>query len=123
MAHQPRLIIQVARGSAVERQLSTSPPQAIAFGEVVVEAGYTTADGHLEPPEVGQVVLSVPSPESLAREPDEVRRVIARAGTGVEPLVVVVEAAEELRDNELAAVVDATDHAPRPVILRVMRDG
>jgi hypothetical protein len=123
MAHQPRLIIQVARGSAVERQLSTSPPQAIACGEVVVEAGYTTADGHLEPPEVGQVVLSVPSPESLAREPDEVRGVIARAGTGVEPLVVVVEAAEELRDNELAAVVDATDHAPRPVILRVMRDG
>jgi hypothetical protein len=123
MAHQPRLIIQVARGSAVERQLSTSPPQAIAGGKVVVEAGYTTADGHLEPPEVGQVVLSVPSPESLAREPDEVRRVIARAGTGVEPLVVVVEAAEELRDNELAAVVDATDHAPRPVILRVMRDG
>jgi hypothetical protein len=123
MAHQPRLIIQVARGSAVERQLSTSPPQAIAAGEVVVEAGYTTADGHLEPPQVGQVVLSVPSPESLAREADEVRRVIARAGTGVEPLVVVVEAAEELRDNELAAVVDATDHAPRPVILRVMRDG
>jgi hypothetical protein len=123
MAHQPKLIIQVARGSAVERQLSVSPPQAIAGGEVVVEAGYTTADGHLEPPEAGQVVLSVPSPESLAREADEVRRVIARAGTGVEPLVVVVEAAEELRDDELAAVVDATDHAPRPVILRVMRDG
>ena len=123
MAHQPKLIIQVAQGSAVERQLSASPPRAIAGGEVVVEAGYTTADGHLEPPEAGQVVLSVPSPESLAREADEVRRVIARAGTGVEPLVVVVEAAEELRDDELAAVVDATDHAPRPVILRVMRDG
>ena len=123
MAHQPKLIIQVAQGSAVERQLSASPPQAIAGGEVVVEAGYTTADGHLEPPEAGQVVLSVPSPESLAREADEVRRVIARAGTGVEPLVVVVEAAEELRDDELAAVVDATEHAPRPVILRVMRDG
>jgi hypothetical protein len=69
------------------------------------------------------VVLSVPSPESLAREADEVRRVIARAGTGVEPLVVVVEAAEELRDDELAAVVNATDHASRPVILRVLRDG
>jgi hypothetical protein len=123
MAHQPRLIIQVARGGAVERQLSESPPQAIAGGEVVVEAGYTTADGHLEPPEAGQVVLSVPSPESLAREADEVRRVIARAGTGVEPLVVVVEAAEELRDDELAAVVAATAHAPRPVILRVLRDG
>jgi hypothetical protein len=122
MAHQPKLIIQVARGGAVERQLRESPPQAIAGGEVVVEAGYATADGHLEPPEAGQVVLSVPSPESLAREADEVRRVLARAGTGIEPLVVVVEAAEELRDDELAAVVDATDHAPRPVILRVLRD-
>jgi hypothetical protein len=123
MAHQPKLIIQVARGSAVERQLATSPPQAPGGGEVVVETGYTTADGHLEPPEAGQVVLSVPSPESLAREADEVRRVIEHAGTGVEPLVVEVQAAEELRDDELAAVLEAAGHAPRPVILRVMRNG
>jgi hypothetical protein len=68
-------------------------------------------------------VLSVPSPEALAREPDEVRQVLGRAGTGVEPLVVVVEAAEELREDELAAVVDAAQHAPRAVILRVLRDG
>jgi hypothetical protein len=122
MAHQPKLIIQVARGSAVERQLSTSPPEALGGDEVVVETGYTTADGHLEPSDAGTVVLSVPSPEALAREADEVRRVIARAGSGVEPLVVVVEAAEELRDDELAAVRDAAGHAPRPVILRVMRD-
>lgn len=122
MAQQPRLIVQVARGSAVERQLTASPPQGLADGQVVVEAGYTTADGHLEPPEAGTVVLTVPSPEALAREADEVRRVIARAGTGVEPLVVVVEAAEELRDDELAAVLEAAGHAPRPVILRVMRD-
>ena len=122
MAHQRKLIIQVARGSAVERQLSTSPPEALGGGEVVVEAGYTTADGHLEPSEAGTVVLSVPSPEALAREADEVRRVIAGAGTGVEPLVVEVEAAEELREDELAAVLAATTHAPRPVILRIMRD-
>jgi hypothetical protein len=68
------------------------------------------------------VMLSLPSPEALARDADEVRRVIAHAGTGVEPLVVVVEAAEELRDDELAAVVEATGHASRPVILRVLRD-
>ena len=123
MAHQPRLIIQVARGSAVERQLTTNPPQGIAGGEIVVDIGYTTADGHLEPPAAGTVVLSVASPEALAREADEVRRVITHAGTGVEPLVVVVEAAEELRDEELAAVLEASAHAPRPVILRVMRDG
>jgi hypothetical protein len=123
MAHQPKLIIQVARGSAVERQLTTSPPETVAGGEVVVETGYTTADGHLEESEAGTVVLSVPSPESLAREADEVRNVIAHAGAGVEPLVVVVEAAEELRDDELAAVLEAAGHAPRPVILRIMRDG
>jgi hypothetical protein len=123
MAHEPKLIIQVARGSAVERQLTTSPPDSLAGSEVVVETGYTTADGHLEPSDAGTVVLSVPSPESLAREADEVRRVIVHAGAGVEPLVVEVEAAEELRDDELAAVLEATGHARRPVILRVMRDG
>ncbi len=48
---------------------------------------------------------------------------IAGAQTGVEPLVVVVEAAEELRDDELAAVLEAAGHASRPVILRVLRDG
>jgi len=49
--------------------------------------------------------------------------VLGRAGTGVEPLIVVVEAAEELREDELASVVDAAQHAPRAVILRVLRDG
>jgi hypothetical protein len=122
MAHQPKLIIQVARGSAVERQLGASPPRGVASGEVVVETAYTTADGHLEPSDVGEVVLSVPSPEAFAREADEVHRVIAHAGTGVEPLVVVVEAAEELRDDELAAVLEAAGRAPRPVILRILRD-
>jgi hypothetical protein len=62
------------------------------------------------------------SPEALARDPDEVRRVIEQAGAGVEPLVVEVEAAEELRDEELAAVVEATRRARRPVILRVVRN-
>ena len=122
MAHQPKLIIQVARDSAVQRQLGASPPQGLADGEVVVETGYTTADGHLEPPDAGTVVLSVPSPEALAREADEVRQVLAHAGPGVEPLVVVVEAAEELRDDELTAVLEAAEHSSRPVILRVMRD-
>ena len=123
MAHQPKLIIQVARGSAVERQLATSPPEALGGGGAVVETGYTTADGHLEPSDAGTVVLSVPSPEALARQADDVRRVIAGAEAGVEPLVVVVEAAEELRDDELAAVLAAAGHAARPVILRILRDG
>ena len=48
---------------------------------------------------------------------------IAQAGTGSEPLVLVVEAAEELREEELAAVLGAVSHTSRAVILRVMRDG
>jgi hypothetical protein len=123
VAREPKLIIQVPRGGAVDRQLDADPPAAVADGEVVVVAGPTDAEGHLDPPAAGEVVLSVPSPEALAREPDEVRQVLGRAGTGVEPLVVVVEAAEELREDELAAVVDAAQHAPRAVILRVLRDG
>jgi pyruvate-formate lyase-activating enzyme len=123
VAFQPRLIIQLPRGGAVERQLSAQAPDSVASGEVVVEAGPTDAEGNLEAGAAGQVVLSVPSPEALEREAGEVRRVIGLAGTGVEPLVVVVEAAEELRAEELAAVLDAAGHTSRAVILRVVRDG
>lgn len=94
----------------------------MAAGEVVVEGGPTDEDGNLEAASAGEVVLSVPSPETLSREADVVRRVIARAGAGVEPLVVVVEAAEELREEELAMVIEAAEHTPRPVILRVVRN-
>lgn len=123
MAAEPRLIIQIAQGGAVERQLAASPPSALEGGQVVVEVEPADEAGSLEAPEVGEVVLSVPSPETLVRESDEVRRVLIGAGIGAEPLVVVVEAAQELRDEELAAVLDAATGAPRPVILRVIRDG
>jgi hypothetical protein len=122
MAVDPRLIIQVPRGSAVDRQLSELKPDLVAGGQVVVEAESADAAGDLDPPDVGEIVLSVPSPETLRREPDEVRRAIAQADPGAPPLVVVVEAAEELRDDELRIVVDAAEHASRPVILRVIRD-
>jgi hypothetical protein len=122
MAYEPRLIIQVPRGGAVDRQLSAQAPQSVANGEVVVEVGPTDAGGHLVPPAAGQVVLSVPSPEALAREADEVRRTIAGAGTGTQPLVVVVEAAEELREDELAAILEAAGRTSRRVILRVIGD-
>jgi hypothetical protein len=122
MAYEPRLIVQVPRGGEVHRQLSAQEPQSVASGEVVVEVGPTDPEGHLEPPAAGQVVLSVPSPEALKRETGEVRRVIGQAGTGVEPLVVVVEAAEELREEELAALLDAASHTSRGVILRIIGD-
>ncbi len=123
MDYEPRLIIEVPGGTAVDRQLSAKALKSVASGEVVVEVGPTDAEGHLEAPAAGQIVLSLPSPEALERQADEVRRVIGQAGTGIEPLVVVVEAAEELRENELAAVVDAAGHTSRAVILRIIREG
>jgi hypothetical protein len=106
----------------VERSLRSEAPPSVAAGDVVVEGGPTDDEGNLEAAAAGEVVLSVPSPEALSRKADEVRRVVELAGTGVEPLVVEVEAAEELREEELAAVVAAAEHTPRAVILRVVRN-
>jgi hypothetical protein len=122
MGEDPILIIQVPRGSAVDRQLHSQPPESVVGGEIVVEVGPTDSEGVLEAPVAGEIVLSLPSPEGLEREADEVRRVIRLAGTGVEPLVVVIEAAEELRDEELAPLLDAAGHASRAVILRIIRN-
>jgi hypothetical protein len=121
VAEEPRLIVQLPRDSAVERQLSTNAPPSVASGDVVVTVGATDARGQLEAPAAGEIVLSVPSPEALAREREEIRRVLAGAGKGVEPLVIVVEAAEELREDELTAVVEAAGHTARAVILRIVR--
>ena len=110
------------RKSAVEQQLRGQPPPSIAGNDVMVQAGVTDSQNILKPPAMGEVVLSVPSPKTLAREGAEVRRVIAQAGTGIDPLVLVVEVAEELRDEELAAVLDAAAQTSRPVILRIVRD-
>jgi hypothetical protein len=115
------LIIQVPRDGPVDRQLSDRPPPSLAGEAVVVEPVAPDAYGNLDPPAAGEVVLSVPSPESLSREAEEVRRVLAHAGEGTEPLVIVVEVAEELRDEELAPVLAGARRASRAVILRVIR--
>lgn len=102
--------------------MRTDPPPSVADGAAVVDVAPSDEDGRLEPPAAGEVVLAVPSPETLIREPAELRRVIDGAGPGVEPLVVVVESAEELREDELAAIVDATRRTRRSVILRIAAD-
>jgi hypothetical protein len=123
MTNDPRLIIQIPAGGAVDRQLSADPPPSLAAGAVMVERGPIDEQGVLEPPVAGQVVLSAPSPEALRRQADTVRQVIDDAGTSTEPIVVVIEAADELREDELGVVLAAADRAPRPVILRVIRNG
>ncbi len=87
MVLQPSLIVQVARGGAVDRQLEANALPSMDSGKVVVEVGPADAEGNLEASVAGQVVLSLPSPEALKREAGQVRRVIAHAGTGIEPLI------------------------------------
>jgi hypothetical protein len=84
--------------------------------EIVVAGLPSDGAGRLSVPPAGQVVLSVPSPEALAAEPDEVRLVIDRAGGGIEPPVILVEEAESLREDELMPVLAAvvTPHERHP---------
>lgn len=117
MATDSKLILQLARGSAVDRQLGGDAPAG-----VVIHHAPADSRGHLEGGS-GQVVLSVPSPEALTRDADELRRAVTGAGSSPEPLVIVVEAAEELRDDELSVVLEAGGRTSRPLILRIMRDG
>jgi hypothetical protein len=121
MTSEPSIIVQLPRGGAVDRQLRADPPPSVASGQVVLDHVLAGADGRLEPPEAGEIVMSVLSPEAL-REPSEVRDVIRQAPAEHEPLVIIVQAAEELREEELAVVVDAAERAHRQVIIRVMAD-
>jgi hypothetical protein len=123
MSTGPRVIVQIPQGGAVDRQLHTTPPAGVQSGDVVVELGQADAQGTLEPAPGGRVVLSLPSPEALRREADTVRRVLSEPGIGAEPVIVVIEAADELRQEEFEPILDAAGHHSRAVILRVMRDG
>ncbi len=116
------LIVQLPRGGELERELRADPLPSVASGAAVLEVLDADEGGAIEAPDVGQVVLSLPSPEALARQAETVRRVVEDAGTGDAPLVVEVEVAEHLREEELAALLDAVEHAARPVILRAIRD-
>jgi hypothetical protein len=120
MADNPTLIIQVPRGSAIERQLHDRPPASLQADDVVVQAGPTDASGVLEAMS-GEVVLSLPAPEELGRDPEVLERVLGRAGTGASPLIVVIRAGEQLLEDEAAPLVGAARRAPRPVIVRVIR--
>jgi hypothetical protein len=114
------VIVQLPRGSTVDQYLRTYPPPSVASGRVVLDQMAAEPDGRLGPTETGEVVMSVLSPEALTRDQQEVRDVIRHAAAGAGPLVIVVQAAEELREDELAVVVDAAARARRDVVVRVM---
>lgn len=116
------LIVQVPRGGAVDRNWREDQPPGITSGQIIVERLAPEADGKLEPPQAGEVVMSVPSPEALRREPENVRDAVGGAAAGEQALVILIEAAEYLREDELAVALDAARRSHRLVILRVMAD-
>lgn len=120
MADEPSLIVQVPRGSAVERQLRDQPPASLSADGVLVQTGPTDAQGVLEAM-AGDVVFAVPDPEELARNCIELERVLDGAGTGTAPLVVVVDAGELLTEEQVAPLVTAARKARRTVVLRIVR--
>ena len=123
MALSVRVIVQLAPGSEVDRQLTAQPPPSVASGAVVLEHEAPGPSGRLGPPEGGEVVLSVLSPEALSREPGEVAAAVERPADPHQPPVIIVEAAEELREEELAVLVGAAGRADRVAILRIIADG
>ena len=120
MADEAKLIIQVPHGSSIDLYLKADPPAAIADVRVIVEHLAGGDDGRLLPPEAGEVVLTVPSPEALRREPGQVADAISAADGDGPPLIVLVDGAEELRDDEIDAVLDAALQTDRIVILRIL---
>ena len=120
-ANEPSVIVQLPHDSAIDHELRSYPLPSVASGQVVLDHVRPGADGRLEPPEASEIVMSVPSPEGL-RQQSEVRDVIQQAPDKRKPLMIIVEAAEELREEELAVVVDAAERAHRLVIIRIMAD-
>ena len=117
---QVELIVQLPAGSSIARHLAQDPPASVAGGEVVLEHLDAGPGGRLGPPEAGEVVLTVPSPEALRREDVDVAAELAGARGDRGPLTVIVEAAEYLRDDELQAVLVAAAQTGRVVILRIL---
>jgi hypothetical protein len=122
MTDDADLIVQLAPGSLVDQNLRAQAPPSLVSGRVVLDHVEPEETGRLGPLDAGEIILSVLSPEALRREPEQVREAIRNAPEDSQPLVILVEAAEELREDELVVVADAAASAHRPVILRVMAD-
>jgi hypothetical protein len=86
VAHQAEVIVQLPHGSSVDTHLREETPAAVIDGRVVLEHLPAGEDGMLLPPEAGEIVLTVPSPEALRREPAEVERAIRAAAADGGPL-------------------------------------
>ncbi|HEY2552627.1 MAG TPA: hypothetical protein VGI64_18820 [Streptosporangiaceae bacterium] len=120
MAERTELIVQLPRDSIADRNLREETPPSVTSGRVLVQHLPADDAGRLIAPAAGEVILSVPSPEALQRQAGEVTRLIRAAEDDGQPLVIVVQDAEYLREEELAAVLDGAAQTRRAVLLRVM---
>lgn len=115
----PALIIELPAGSALERSLRAGPPDW--FGADVLVAGIEAdQEGRIPAPQAGQVVLTVPAPEALTGQADELRRVIDGEPDESKPAIVIIGVAESLRAEEMAPVLEASRRTRRSVIVRVI---
>jgi hypothetical protein len=115
----PALILELPAGSALERSLRRDPPDWLG-ADVVVAGIEADEEGRIPAPLAGQVVLTVPSPETLPRQADEIRKAIDGEPDEIKPAIVIVEEAEFLRAEEMAPVLEASRRSHRSVILRVI---
>jgi hypothetical protein len=121
VANEAELIIQLPRGSSIDVHLREEPPARLADGRVVLEHLTAGEDGTLPPPAAGEVLLTLPSPEALRRQSYEILTAVIDAAEDGGPLVVLVEGAEYLRDDEIDAVLEAAAATKRVVILRLLQ--
>jgi hypothetical protein len=120
MADDVELIVQLPADSELDRNLRADPPPSVTSGRVVLERLPADAEGRITPPEAGQVVASVLSPEGLISEAGQVAEAITGAAADHQPLVVLVQDAEHLREEELAALLAAAARSGQVVLLRVL---
>jgi hypothetical protein len=118
--NEAEVIIQLPRDSSIDAHLRSEPPASLTDRRIVLEHLTAGPDGRLTPPETGEVLLTVPSPEGLRRHADELLELATDAEEDGGPLVVVVEGAEYLRDNEIAAALDAAAASKRVLIVCIL---
>jgi hypothetical protein len=118
------VILLVPEGGEAHHALRDDAPPSLAAGKVVLDPiPPIGGSGRIEPPTTGHVVFTLPSPEVLLRDGDDVRRAVDLAPAGPEPVVVVLEAADTLREEHLAFLVDAAIRAPGPLVVAVLGPG
>ena len=66
MASPVRVIVELARDGEVDRDLRADPPPSLASDQVVLDHVEADPHGDIGPPEAGEVIMSVLSPEAAA---------------------------------------------------------